>query len=63
MEELLDILDTADPEKFQTQAKQLLELCPSLDTRVLPPPTFSLGTQGRRDEFGADPFAAAFGRR
>lgn len=62
-EELLDILDTADPKKFQAQTNQLLELCPSLDARTSPPPTFSLGSQGRRDEFGADPFAAAFGRK
>ena len=62
-EELLDILDTSDPEKFRTQAKGLLELCPSLDRQAPEPPAFSLAAQGRREEFGADPFAAAFGRK
>lgn len=60
--ELLDILDTADVQKFQQQTDRLLELCPSLDEHSAPPPTFSLETHGRRDEFSQDPFAAAFGR-
>lgn len=61
-EELLDILDTADVEKFRQQAERLLELCPNLDERSAPPPAFSLAAHGRQDEFSQDPFAAAFGR-
>ena len=62
-EELLNILDTSDPEKFRAQAQGLLELCPSLDRQAPEPPAFSLAARGRREEFGADPFATAFGRK
>lgn len=62
-EELLEILDTSDALQFQRRTAQLLELCPTLDQRAKPLPVFSLETQGRRDEFGSDPFAAAFGRK
>ena len=62
-EELLEILDTSNAALFRQRISQLLELCPALDERAAPPPVFSLETQGRRDEFSSDPFAAAFGRK
>lgn len=62
-EELLDILDTKDPEKFQAKAARLLELFPGADRNASPAPVFSQVTQGGSAELLGDPFAAAFGRK
>lgn len=62
-QELLEIVNTEDAAKFRQRIARLLELCPALDKRSAQPPVFSLESQGRRDEFSTDPFAAAFGRK
>lgn len=62
-EELLEILDTKNPEGFRQQVSRLVALYPVLDSHAAPPPAFSLAVQGSSDTYGPDPFAEAFGRK
>ena len=62
-DELLEVLDTRDPADFRAKLKRLLEICPTVDERVSPPPVFSQMTQAGPQELCGDPFAKAFGRK
>lgn len=58
---LMDIFDTSDAARFQTNVEKLLEAYPSIDpAKKGKIPTFTTGT-GRGS--GPDPIAQAFGRK